>query len=417
MPNNADFADRSDSFVQVRYTIHSGDLGPPDAKFLPDIDSASASGFGQSASLDVARERLNEECRFLQRHLREVTGNLEGSNALLGECTERRTLAANEVQAIAQELVHHSRPAIVKAYQAWQEAEVAYLNVKHFCDHLGTQIDHDKRCLSALDLALQAMTDATFLSEQAGFDPAPSQMALSANLPPSPAGASRAKTAAQLIDHEAMLAAREYERHALARGIDERVRYVLSDAVLQAEFCEAALKSDPVHAREVVVELKDRLNEALREADMLIFELEPMMLSELGLAGTIQRYMHDLMYSRNAPLAVRITGKERRLHIAVERAIFRAACKAVQNALDHSQASHIQIALSYVEDAVILSIEDDGIGFAVDPVMDRARKGFHTGLGQLRIEVDLIGAVLGVKSAPGEGTRIDYVFTEPDLVD
>ena len=414
MPKNPDFASRSDSFVQVRYTIHSGDLGPVDDKFLPDIDGA-ASGFGQSASLDVARERLNEECRYFQKHLHEVTGDLEGSNALLGECTERRTLAANAVKAITQELVHHSRAAIVKAYQELQEAEVAYLNLKHFCDHLGTQIAHDKRCITTLELALHAMTDATFLSEQPGFDPAPSQLALSANLSPLSEGNLRPKTAAQLIDHEAMLAAREYERHALARGIDERVRYVLSDAVLQAEFCEAALKSDPLHAREVVVELKGRLNEALRETDMLIFELEPMMLSELGLAGTIQRYMHDLIYSRNAPLAVRITGKERRLHIAVERAIFRAAREAVQNALEHSQASHIQIALSYVEDAVILSVEDDGIGFAVDPVMDRARKGFHTGLGQLRIEVDLIGAVLGVKSSPNEGTRIDYIYTEPEI--
>ncbi len=84
----------------------------------------------------------------------------------------------------------------------------------------------------------------------------------------------------------------------------------------------------------------------------------------------------------------------------------------MRNALRHSDASRIQVALTYQPDAVLLCVEDDGIGFDVDAVMAQARKGFHSGLGQLCIEVDLIGAQLGVKSAPGRGTRIDYIVNE-----
>jgi signal transduction histidine kinase len=412
MPITADFADRSSSQLQRRVVPDSGDLGPLDDEFRPDDEP----DFAQSATLDAARARLNDECRRLQAHLSEIGSNLTESERLMNGQAERRTQATATLRAIEQDLSQHSRQAIVKAYQEWAQAEMAYTGSREVCDFLRTEADHDRRCLGALDFALQAMADAAFLREPPPYSAPllPARLALSADFMASHEMKAEPPpvTSAQLVDQEALLAAREYERHSVARSIDERVRFALSDAVLQAEFCEAAFKSDPAHAHQVVGELKNRLNEALREADMLIFELEPMMLSELGLAGTLQRYLHDLIETRGAPLGVRLSGRERRCHVAIERALFRAAREAVRNALRHSQAQHIQVALTYQPDAVILSVEDDGVGFAVDAVMERARQGFHSGLGQMCIEVDLIGAILGVKSAPGRGTRLDYIVNE-----
>ncbi len=414
MPINSDYADRSDVH-QPRYAADSGDLGPLDEEFMPNREP----DFAQSATLDAARARLSDEMRRLQAHLTEIGSHLEESERLLPGQSERRAQATAALRAIEQDLSQHSRQAIVKAYQEWVQAELAYSGTREVCDYLRVEAEHDRRCLAALDFAQQALADATFLSEPLASTPLhssalPARMALSADFAESNElrAPKHAVTSAQLVDQEALLAAREYERHTIARNIDERVRFTLSDAVLQAEFCEAALRGDPDHAHQVVGELKNRLNEALREADMLIFELEPMMLSELGLAGTLQRYLHDLRQAQGAPVSMRMTGKERRCHVAVERALFRAAREAVRNALRHSDASRIQVALTYQPDAVLLCVEDDGIGFDVDAVMAQARKGFHSGLGQLCIEVDLIGAQLGVKSAPGRGTRIDYIVNE-----
>jgi two-component system sensor histidine kinase DegS len=413
MARDSDVVNHSHSAINARYVAHSGELGPPDDKFLP--DSAEAA-FAQSATLDAARERLNEECRRLQHHLREVTGNWEASREMRETYAAQRTLATNALHAIEQELTQHSRASIVKAYQESANAELAYQRMKDLCEHQETQIKHDKGCLAALDLALQAMTDATFLTEpqSMGMPALPSSQMLAAQLPAT-INERRNLPSTQLVDLELLLAAREYERHALARTIDDRVRFPLLDAVLQAEICEDASRKNPDYAAEVARELRLHISEALRETNIFIFELEPTLLSELGLAGTLHRYMQDLVSSRHAPLIVRITGRERSCHIAIQRAIFRAAREAVHNALQHSHASHIVVALTYSEDAVILSVEDDGEGFDVDAVMERARRGFHTGLGQLRIEAELIGARLGVKSAPGEPTRIDYIVPNVDF--
>ena len=233
--------------------------------------------------------------------------------------------------------------------------------------------------------------------------------------PQMPAQPRKSVTVAQLVNQESMLVAREYDRRALAHNVDYHVRQALSDAILQAELCEAALRSDPTNALTVTGALKGRLNDALREADILIFELEPMMLSELGLAGTLQRYVQDLITSRSAPIGVRIIGQVRRYHIAIERAVFRVARESLANALRHAHSRHIQVALNHTADALILSVEDDGVGFEVDPVMERARRGFHSGLGQLCIEADLVGGLLGVKSSEGNGTRIDYIVAETPI--
>ncbi|MBA3822822.1 MAG: hypothetical protein H0X24_02815 [Ktedonobacterales bacterium] len=431
MPIATDYSDFSRSRPREHFSADSGDLGPPDRAFLP--DAAEEAPFAQSVTLDAARERLNEEIRRLAHTVRELTSNLEESTGALAEQQQRRVKATEGLRAIEHEPGKHGRGAIARAYQEWAQAETAANGLREVCDQLRTAIESDGRCLEALELALQAMADATFLSEHqtplgdvsrpfrgisrslahdghmADFTPLRSEA-----LPP--AQPPKSVTVAQLVNQESMLVAREYDRRALAHSVDTHVRQALSDAILQAELCEAAMRSDPTSALTVTGELKGRLNDALRETDILIFELEPMMLSELGLAGTLQRYVQDLITSRGAPIGVRV-GTRRRYHIAIERAVFRVAREALANAMRHAHARHIQVALSHTADALILSVEDDGVGFEVVPVMERARRGFHSGLGQLCIEADLVGGLLGVKSSEGNGTRIDYIVAESAALD
>ena len=43
--------------------------------------------------------------------------------------------------------------------------------------------------------------------------------------------------------------------------------------------------------------------------------------------------------------------------------ILRIAQEALSNVRNHSQAKRVNVDLSYVEDAVLLTVSDDGIGF------------------------------------------------------
>ena len=67
--------------------------------------------------------------------------------------------------------------------------------------------------------------------------------------------------------------------------------------------------------------------------------------------------------------------------------LYRIAQEAIHNALKHSQASHIHVALSDDEGRISLTIRDDGVGIARDP--------FDGGMGLriMRYRADLLGAV------------------------
>jgi signal transduction histidine kinase len=68
------------------------------------------------------------------------------------------------------------------------------------------------------------------------------------------------------------------------------------------------------------------------------------------------------------------------------------------NAAKHSQASHIDVALTLENGRLLLSVCDDGIGGA-DP-------GRGSGLVGLRDRVEAVGGSLEIKSESGDGTLL-----------
>lgn len=384
---------------QVSALHGSGSLGPLQAPFAEVVALAHSS----TASLDLTRDQLDEERRQLGNRIQEITSNLATSMQMLNGLQEKRTATASRLRDIEAKPGQFSRHEIIKAYQEFSKADTDHTQLREHCDHLRSQADFAKKMHGALDKALRVTADAAFLRERDEAD----QAGQSAIIPQV-----RRIPTKSLIDHETILAAREYERHVLARGIDERVRNVLSDAVLQVEVCEAAIRSDPVRAVDVTRELKNRLNEALRGAAALMFELEPTTLNELGLAATLQRYAQDLAITHGVPILVKVSGVERRSQNAVEHTAFRAAREAITNALRHGQPHHILVALHVTQQGLFLTVMDDGTGFDVDAVMAQVQHGYHSGLGQLCIEADLIGAELGLESSPQQGAWFHFIVEE-----
>jgi signal transduction histidine kinase len=60
------------------------------------------------------------------------------------------------------------------------------------------------------------------------------------------------------------------------------------------------------------------------------------------------------------------------------------------------------VALTPTQDALRLTISDDGVGFNVDDV---SRSGL--GLISMRERVEAVGGTLNIRSRPGEGTELE----------
>ncbi len=87
----------------------------------------------------------------------------------------------------------------------------------------------------------------------------------------------------------------------------------------------------------------------------------------------------------------------------VEAAVFRVAQEALTNVARHAKAGKVRLTLTYVEDALLLDVVDDGAGF------DGTQNPHGYGLIGMRHRLSKVRGTLTVESVPGTGTSVNAV--------
>jgi signal transduction histidine kinase len=99
------------------------------------------------------------------------------------------------------------------------------------------------------------------------------------------------------------------------------------------------------------------------------------------------------------------------LPLPVSSVLFRAAQEILRNVLAHSRSRQVSVRLSRAAGRTVLAIDDDGQGFEESALPERRREG-HVGLRSLGDLVRDSGGRLTVRSAPGQGTRVEVEMPE-----
>ncbi len=84
----------------------------------------------------------------------------------------------------------------------------------------------------------------------------------------------------------------------------------------------------------------------------------------------------------------------------IEQTLIRVAQGALANIRSHAGATRARLTLTYLPDAVVLDVRDDGRGFDTT----KGEPGF--GLRSLAERLDDVGGRLSVESSPGDGTAV-----------
>jgi two-component system sensor histidine kinase UhpB len=147
---------------------------------------------------------------------------------------------------------------------------------------------------------------------------------------------------------------------------------------------------------------------ALDELRRLIADLRPSHLDDLGLDAALRWFAGEVQ--DRAPLEVRVeVAKEVcELPERVNIAMFRIAQEAMTNVLKHAEAEHLWVRLYCTNEKVNLEIEDDGKGF--DLAGMQAEEKTAWGLLGMEERATLCGGDLFLKTAPGEGTRVQVTI-------
>jgi two-component system sensor histidine kinase UhpB len=197
-------------------------------------------------------------------------------------------------------------------------------------------------------------------------------------------------------------AAQEAERRHIALELHDATGQELTALLLHLEVIAQDLaepEPDLMAIRAEVATATAQAQRTLRGVQALAQQLRPAVLDDLGLAAALAWLVDELR--ARATISLTFTSDTRPcLAPLAETMLFRVAQEALANALRHSGAQHITLALTQAGRNAQLTISDDGHGFDLGDI----QRGM--GLTSMHERMTLIGGTLDVQTVLKGGTRI-----------
>lgn len=200
-----------------------------------------------------------------------------------------------------------------------------------------------------------------------------------------------------------LLRVQEEERQRIARDLHDDINQRLALLTIDIEALEQQLSTAPTHTLRAVRAISDRVIELSDDVRHLAHQLHPSILNDLGLSIALQRLVDDFT-ARTGVQGDFID--EDSLKIREEQistCLYRVAQESLMNVSRHAKAKKVRIELARLRNGLRLMVSDDGVGFD----RDRQRDGRERlGLLSMKERVALVGGMLDIESAEGQGTRI-----------
>jgi PAS domain S-box-containing protein len=198
--------------------------------------------------------------------------------------------------------------------------------------------------------------------------------------------------------------AQEDERRRIAREMHDQFGEQLTALSRGIHAIKQACSGSPELSEQVAA--LERISRQLdHDVDQLVWQLRPTALDDLGLRAALSNYVQDWSRRVNLPTDLHISGLlDDRLAPDVETTLYRIAQEALTNIAKHAQATRVDVILDRQGDAVVLIVEDDGVGFEAEANSEPSGGGF--GLLGMQERASLVGATVEIESTPGKGTTV-----------
>jgi signal transduction histidine kinase len=192
------------------------------------------------------------------------------------------------------------------------------------------------------------------------------------------------------------------ERDRLSRDLHDSATQSLFSLTLFAAAAREYLQNgqlDLVNSQ--LEELQETAVQTHKEMRLLIYELRPKILEDLGLEEALRQRM-QLVEFRSGVQSKINADLSATLPIPVQEVLFQVANEALNNTLKHSGADFVSIDIQMDNGQVDMRIKDNGLGFSTDDT------DFSAGLGLdiMRERIQAMNGTFHYDSQPHLGTTI-----------
>ncbi len=205
-----------------------------------------------------------------------------------------------------------------------------------------------------------------------------------------------------------LITAQEEERRRVSRELHDSLCQKLASLALDVENLAVALPS-PAATRAHLQELGARAIQVSEEARHIAYELHPSVLDDLGLVVSLKALCDDFAKAEKIRVDFKAGKLPDQIPQNIASGLYRIAQESLQNVAKHAKAKCLSVALELRDHRLVLSVEDNGIGFAPEAVKGKG------GLGLVSIgeRARIMGGNLSIASKPGAGTRISVSVAFP----
>jgi signal transduction histidine kinase len=141
---------------------------------------------------------------------------------------------------------------------------------------------------------------------------------------------------------------------------------------------------------------------AIQSVKRISSDLRPGVLDDIGLAAAIEWAAKDFQKRSGIRCAATVDPENMSVDRMRSTALFRIFQESLTNIMRHAQASHVAVSLSEKDDAIVLSVTDNGKGIGVDELASP----YAFGLIGMRERVQFLHGTIRIWGLPDSGTTV-----------
>jgi len=188
------------------------------------------------------------------------------------------------------------------------------------------------------------------------------------------------------------------ERNRLARDLHDSVKQQVFAISMRLSAARTAL-SEADKAYPSITEAERLAQQAGTELTTLINALRPPALERKSLADAVHEHVEEWSRQNHVDIELHVDSTIA-VDEKIEQALFRVLQEALANVARHSKADRVKVELRSESDAVVLIIDDNGIGFDAKKIA----KGI--GLDSMQERLIAVNGKVDVVSEKSKGTRV-----------
>lgn len=198
-------------------------------------------------------------------------------------------------------------------------------------------------------------------------------------------------------------------RKQLARALHDGPTQSVAAIAMRINFVRSLLNAEPEAAASELEKVEQLAKDTGKEIRGMLFTLRPLILDEKGLAAAVEEVMQRIHDTDG--LNMRLLGGEAGdlLNQRAQTTVFYIIEEALGNARKYSRAKMVEVRMWQEENLFVARIQDDGVGFDVNDVMDGYSERGSLGMVNIQERATMVDGSVQIESAVGQGTAITLV--------